>query len=84
MRRATALVGLVLAGLGCHHIAGRSDCTFVAADATLPVPENHYFPTGSPVGGTATSLTPAPAPAPAPDGKMPGKIPPAKSADDGK
>lgn len=74
----TAVFGLFVAGLGCHHVAGKCDCTFDPADFPLPTPNQPYPQVGSPIVGSA--VTPLPAPAPVGSEKMP----PAKELKNGR
>lgn len=60
MRRTALLltVGLLSAGLGCKHIAGKCDCNANPADAVLPGPTTPYPAQPMitvPAAGTATS-----------------------------
>ena len=62
MRRFLALAsfcGLVLAGLGCQHIAGKCDCTHHPEDAVIQPISNPY-----PVVGGVVAVEKAPAPIP--------------------
>jgi hypothetical protein len=49
----TSVLGLLLAGLGCNHIAGTSDCGANPADAIIagPTPPYPATPATSPTGG---------------------------------
>jgi hypothetical protein len=41
----TSVLGLLLAGMGCNHIAGRNDCQFQPGDYDLPSPTPPYVAT---------------------------------------
>ena len=62
MRRFLALAsfcGLVLAGLGCQHIAGKCDCTHHPEDAVIQPINNPYAVVG---GAVVAEKAPAPIP----------------------
>lgn len=48
----TSVLGLLLAGMGCNHIAGRNDCQFQRGDYDLPSPTPPYVavPATTPTG----------------------------------
>lgn len=78
MRRAmtlSAVLGLFAAGLGCHHVAGKCDCTYDPASFTLPTPNQPYAQIGSPIVGKPAANAAAP---------VQQKMPPARELPNGK
>ena len=52
----SAVLGLFAAGLGCHHVAGKCDCTYDPADFPLPTPNQPYAQYGSPIVGEPVAM----------------------------
>lgn len=78
MRRAmtlSAVLGLFAAGLGCHHVAGKCDCTYDPASFTLPTPNQPFAQIGSPMVGKPAADAAAPGPQ---------KMPPARELSNGR
>ena len=63
-----SVLGLLAAGLGCKHVAGKCDCGAHPADAVLTGPTNPY--PYAPAPGTVAPIPPA-----KPNGKVPDKLP---------
>jgi hypothetical protein len=72
----SAVFGLIVAGLGCHHVAGKCDCTYNPANFPLPTPNQPFAQIGSPIVGLPANAAPEPSPME--------KLPPAKDLPNGK
>ena len=67
----TLLAGVLLAGVGCKHVAGICDCAHHPDNAVIQAPSNPYAAAGQPITGTTVPEKMA-APTGTPE-KAPGK-----------
>lgn len=72
----SAVFGLIVAGLGCHHVAGKCDCTYDPANFPLPTPNQPFAQIGSPIVGAPVDAVPSANPKE--------KLPPATELPNGK